>query len=108
MARIAGAHEFIAELADDMILLLEKRSRLSVGRNSGLPLPGIACNPKILIFDATSALIMSRKVLLKEFEGYLQRKNGFDYCTPPSTLRDADAVMVVEKVRLQNMDQSRN
>lgn len=103
-AKIAGAHEFVSELANGYDTIVgEKGIGLSGGQKQRIAIArALLCNPKILIFDeATSALdYESESIIQKNLKDICQGRTVLIIAHRLSTLRDADAIMVVEKGRI--------
>lgn len=103
-AQIAGAHEFITDLANGYDTMVgEKGVGLSGGQKQRIAIArALLCNPKILIFDeATSALdYESESIIQKNLKAICQGRTVLIIAHRLSTLRDADAIMVIEKGRL--------
>lgn len=104
VARIAGAHEFIAELANGYDTVVgEKGVGLSGGQKQRVAIArALLCDPKILIFDeATSALdYESESIIQRNLKDICRGRTVLIIAHRLSTLRDADAVMVVEKGKI--------
>ena len=103
-AQIAGAHEFISELTNGYDTIVgEKGVGLSGGQKQRVAIArALLCNPKILIFDeATSALdYESESIIQKNLKDICKGRTVLIIAHRLSTLRDADAIMVVEKGRI--------
>lgn len=104
VAKIAGAHEFIVELPEGYDTKVgEKGLGLSGGQKQRIAIArALLCNPKILIFDeATSALdYESESIIQKNLKSICQGRTVLIIAHRLSTLRDADAIMVIEKGKL--------
>lgn len=104
VAKIAGAHEFIMELSEGYDTMVgEKGVGLSGGQKQRIAIArALLCNPRILIFDeATSALdYESESIIQKNLKAICQGRTVLIIAHRLSTLRDADAIMVVEKGRI--------
>lgn len=104
VARIAGADEFIRELPNGYDTMVgEKGVGLSGGQKQRVAIArALLCNPKILIFDeATSALdYESESIIQRNLKAICKGRTVLIIAHRLSTLRDADAIMVVEKGRI--------
>ncbi len=104
VARIAGAHDFITELPNGYDTIVgEKGVGVSGGQKQRIAIArALLCNPKILIFDeATSALdYESESIIQQNLKAICQGRTVLIIAHRLSTLRDADAIMVIEKGRL--------
>ncbi|MCM1105552.1 MAG: type I secretion system permease/ATPase [Blautia sp.] len=103
-ARIAGADEFITELPNGYDTVVgEKGVGLSGGQKQRIAIArALLCNPKILIFDeATSALdYESESIIQRNLKDICRGRTVLIIAHRLSTLRDADAIMVIEKGKL--------
>lgn len=104
VAKIAGAHDFILELPNGYDTVVgEKGTGLSGGQKQRIAIArALLCDPKILIFDeATSALdYESESIIQKNLKEICKGRTVLIIAHRLSTLRDADAIMVVEKGRI--------
>lgn len=104
ISKIAGAHEFITELTEGYDTIVgEKGVGLSGGQKQRIAIArALLCNPKILILDeATSALdYESESIIQKNLRAICKGRTVLIIAHRLSTLRDADAIMVVEKGRI--------
>ncbi len=103
-AQVAGAHEFILELPNGYDTVVgEKGVGVSGGQKQRIAIArALLCNPKILIFDeATSALdYESESIIQKNLKAICKGRTVLIIAHRLSTLRDADAIMVIEKGRI--------
>lgn len=104
VSKIAGAHEFITELSEGYDTVVgEKGVGLSGGQRQRIAIArALLCNPRILIFDeATSALdYESESIIQKNLKAICRGRTVLIIAHRLSTLKDADAIMVVEKGRI--------
>ncbi len=104
VSKIAGAHEFISEMSDGYDTVVgEKGTGLSGGQKQRIAIArALLSNPKILIFDeATSALdYESERIIQKNLKEICKGRTVLIIAHRLSTLKDADAVMVVEKGKI--------
>lgn len=104
VAKVAGAHDFITELPDGYDTMVgEKGTGLSGGQKQRVAIArALLGNPKILIFDeATSALdYESESIIQRNLKSICQGRTVLIIAHRLSTLRDADAIMVVDKGRI--------
>lgn len=100
-AQIAGAHDFIVELSEGYDSMVgEHGTGLSGGQKQRIAIArALLTNPKILIFDeATSALdYESESIIQNNLKQICKNRTVIIIAHRLSTLKDADAVMVVEK-----------
>ena len=100
-AQIAGAHDFIVELSEGYDTMVgEHGTGLSGGQKQRIAIArALLTNPKILIFDeATSALdYESESIIQNNLKQICKNRTVIIIAHRLSTLKDADAVMVVEK-----------
>ena len=103
-AKLAGAHEFILELADGYDTLVgEHGSSLSGGQKQRIAIArALITNPRILIFDeATSALdYESERVIQDNMRSICHNRTVFIIAHRLSTVRMADRIIVVEQGRI--------
>ncbi len=103
-ASMAGAHEFILELPEGYDTQVgEKGEALSGGQRQRLAIArALLANPRILIFDeATSALdYESENIIQKNLAKICAGRTVLIIAHRLSTLRSADAIMVLDKGNL--------
>ncbi|MCM1220368.1 MAG: type I secretion system permease/ATPase [Lachnospiraceae bacterium] len=101
VAKIAGAHDFILELSEGYDTMIgERGTGLSGGQKQRIAIArALLTNPRILIFDeATSALdYESESIIQNNLKQICQNRTVIIIAHRLSTLKDADAVMVVER-----------
>lgn len=100
-AKIAGAHEFIVEFSEGYDTMIgEHGTGLSGGQKQRIAIArALLTNPRILIFDeATSALdYESESIIQNNLKQICKNRTVIIIAHRLSTLKDADAIMVVEK-----------
>lgn len=103
-SKLAGAHEFILELLEGYDTEVgEKGAALSGGQRQRLAIArALLSNPRILIFDeATSALdYESENIIQKNLNDICRGRTVIIIAHRLSTLRNADAIMVLDKGNL--------
>src|SRR4051812_44114671 len=103
-ARLAGAHEFILELAEGYDTIVgERGSSLSGGQRQRIAIArALITDPRILILDeATSALdYESERVIQANMSRIADGRTVFIIAHRLSTLRVADRVITIERGRL--------
>ena len=103
-ARIAGAHEFIAELAEGYDTNVgERGTSLSGGQKQRIAIArALMTNPRILIFDeATSQLdYESERIILKNLDRICAGRTVLLIAHRLSTVRSCDTLLVVDRGRL--------
>ena len=100
-ARLAGAHEFILDLAEGYDTMVgEHGSNLSGGQRQRIAIArALITNPRILIFDeATSALdYESESIIQKNLARICQGRTVFIIAHRLSTVRQADRIFVIDQ-----------
>ena len=100
-ARLAGAHEFILELAEGYDTVLEERgSNLSGGQRQRIAIArALAADPRIVVFDeATSALdYESERVLRENMSRIVAGRTVLVVAHRLSTVRHADRIVVLDR-----------
>jgi subfamily B ATP-binding cassette protein HlyB/CyaB len=103
-ARVAGAHEFILELADGYDTMIgEQGSNLSGGQRQRIAIArALITNPRILILDeATSALDYESERIVQENMGAIAMdRTVFIIAHRLSTVRHCDQIVVIDKGRI--------
>ncbi|MEY2633072.1 MAG: hypothetical protein RIR00_1726 [Pseudomonadota bacterium] len=103
-AKLAGAHEFIAELPEGYDTLVgEHGSTLSGGQRQRIAIArALITNPRILIFDeATSALdYESERVIQRNMQAICQGRTVLIIAHRLSAVRDAHRIVVMERGRI--------
>lgn len=104
VAKVAGAHDFIAQMADGYDTLVEERgSSLSGGQRQRIAIArALLMNPRILILDeATSALDYESESLIKaNMKKISAGRTVFTIAHRLSTVRMCDRIIVIEKGKL--------
>ena len=103
-ARVAGAHEFILELAQGYDTLVEEQGcNLSGGQRQRIAIArALIMNPRILILDeATSALdYESERVVQENMGAIVQGRTVFIIAHRLSTVRHCDRIVVLDRGRI--------
>ena len=103
-ARVAGAHEFILDLAEGYDTLIgEQGSNLSGGQRQRIAIArALITDPRILILDeATSALDYESERIVQENMGAIARgRTVFIIAHRLSTVRHCDKILVIDKGRI--------
>jgi type I secretion system ATPase len=104
VCKVAGAHDFILELAEGYDTLVgEKGTGLSGGQKQRIAIArALLNNPRILIFDeATSALdYESESIIQKNLKLICKDRTVIIIAHRLSTLKDADKIMAIDRGRL--------
>ena len=107
-AKIAGAHDFIMELADGYNTIIgEKGVGLSGGQKQRIAIArAILGNPRILIFDeATSALdYESESIIQHNLKDICKGRTVLIIAHRLSTLKEADVIMTIDRGSLIEYD----
>jgi subfamily B ATP-binding cassette protein HlyB/CyaB len=103
-ARLAGAHDFILELAEGYDTVIgERGSTLSGGQRQRIAIArALVADPRILIFDeATSALDSeSERVIQRNMKEIANGRTVLVIAHRLSTVRTADRIITIERGRL--------
>jgi subfamily B ATP-binding cassette protein HlyB/CyaB len=100
-ARLAGAHEFIAEMPQGYDTpVIERGGSLSGGQKQRIAIArALITNPRLLIFDeATSALdYESEKIIRTNMQAIRQGRTMLVIAHRLSTIRDCDTILVMDQ-----------
>ena len=103
-AQLAGAHEFVSQFPHGYDTFVgERGSLLSGGQRQRIAIArALLSNPRILIFDeATSALdYESENIIMNNIEPISRGRTMLMIAHRLSTVRDCDAIIVIEKGRI--------
>lgn len=103
-AKMAGAHDFIAEMPEGYDTVIgERGASLSGGQRQRIAIArALLVNPRILIFDeATSALDYESEALIKQNMAKIsQNRTVFIIAHRLSTVRTCDRIIVIEKGKI--------
>lgn len=103
-AKLAGAHDFIVELAEAYDTVIEERGgSLSGGQRQRIAIArALATNPRILIFDeATSALDYESEMIIQEnMRQIAEQRTVFIIAHRLSTVRECHRIVTIEAGRL--------
>jgi len=103
-AKLAGAHDFIAELPDGYETIIEEQgSNLSGGQKQRVAIArALITNPKILIFDeATSALdYESEAIIQKNMKMICKDRTVFIIAHRLTAVKNATKIVVMDKGRI--------
>ena len=103
-AQLAGAHDFILELAHGYDTILEERgSNLSGGQRQRIAIArALVTNPRVLIFDeATSALdYESERIIQANMRAICKGRTVLVVAHRLSTVRHADRIVVMDRGQL--------
>ncbi len=104
VAKLAGAHEFILEMAEGYDTLVgEQGSTLSGGQRQRIAIArALITNPRILIFDeATSALdYESERIIQDNMRAISEGRTVFIIAHRLSAVRRANRIIVIEQGRI--------
>lgn len=104
VAKMAGAHDFIAEMPEGYDTIIgERGASLSGGQRQRIAIArALLVNPRILIFDeATSALdYESESLIKKNMAAISKNRTVFIIAHRLSTVRTCDRIIVIEKGRI--------
>ena len=111
-ARLAGAHEFILELAQGYDTVLEERGgNLSGGQRQRVAIArALVMDPRILVFDeATSALdYESERIVRDNMSRIVKGRTVLVVAHRLSTVRHADRIVVIDRGRIAEQGSHRD
>lgn len=104
VAKLAGAHEFIAQLPEGYDTMVSERgTSLSGGQRQRVAIArALITNPRFLLFDeATSALdYESEKIIRNNMQAFKKGRTTIIVAHRLATIQDCDAIIVLEKGRI--------
>ncbi|MEX1021539.1 MAG: ABC transporter ATP-binding protein [Dehalococcoidia bacterium] len=103
-ARLLGAHEFIARLADGYdTVLAERAHNLSIGQRQLVSFArAMIADPRILVLDEATANVdtQTEQVIQRALGRLLKGRTSFVIAHRLSTIRDADLIVVLDAGRI--------